>query len=109
MRAKEIPELCGNRAGDHEVVDRHQLVDPGIEPVDSLLGLTGRTMSVSAGPVDPIRIRAVFTGAYDRSQRLGPALDDCSYHLFVIARYPLTKGVQIRLSVGKENITYGHW
>jgi hypothetical protein len=109
MRAKEIPELCWNRAGDHEVVDWHQLVHPGIEPIDSLLGLTGRTMSVSAGSEDPIGIGAVFTGAYDRSQRFGPALDDCSNYLFVIARHPLAKGVQIRLSVGKENITYGHW
>ena len=98
----------GNRTGDHEVMDRHQLIRPGIEPIDSLLGLAGRTMSVSAGPEDPISSGAVFTGAYDGSQRFGPALDDCSNNLFVIARHPLAKGVQIRLSVGKEKITYGH-
>ncbi len=48
MRAEEIPELRGNCIGIHEVVNGHQPVHPCIEPVDSLLTLTGRTMAVAA-------------------------------------------------------------
>ena len=108
MRTEEIPELSGNRAGNHEVMNRHQLIHSGIEPVDSLLTLTSWAMAVSAGSEDLIGIRAVFTGAYDRSQLRCSTLDDCLYHFFVIGRHPPAKGVQIRLPMGKEQNSGPH-
>ena len=108
MRANEIPELCGDRTGNHEVVNRHQSVDSGIEPFDSLLALTRWAVAVAARSENPVGIRTIFTGTYDGSQLRCPALDDCPYHLFVIARHPSGKGYQIRLAVGEKYITYGH-
>jgi hypothetical protein len=109
MRPEEIPEGGGNCTSDHEVVNGHQLIYPGIEPLGCLLALTGRTMAVTARSENQIGIRAVFTGAYDGPKIRCPALDDCLYHLLVRAKHSLAKGIQIRFAVGKEHITHGHW
>ena len=108
MRAEKVPEFGGDGTGDHEVVNRHQLVDTGIVPVDGYITLTCGAVAVAAGSEDPIDVGTVFTGADDRSQRFGSTLDDCPYHFFVIGWHSLFKGVQIRFAVGEEHITYGY-
>ena len=60
MGAEEIPELGGNRTGNHEVGNGQEPVHTGIEPRNSLLTLTGGTVAVTTRSEDSIGIRAVF-------------------------------------------------
>ena len=46
----EITKGGGHGEGDHEMVNRHKLLETAIEPLGGFLTLAGRTVPVTTGP-----------------------------------------------------------
>ena len=107
VAADEGVELLGDGEGDEEMVSWHLPLHLFIEPLMSLLVLTGGAVAVSAGAEEEMAFAAVLTLIESGSEGLGSTVDDGTDDLEVIVGHGPCVAMDIVWAVGSEDVVDG--
>jgi len=107
VAADEGVELLGEGEGDQEMVSWHLPLHLFMEPLMSLLVLTGGAVAVSAGAEEEMGFSTLLTLIEGGSKGLGSTVDDGTDDLEVIAGHGLCVAVDILWAVGSEDVVDG--
>jgi len=104
VAADEGVELLGDGEGDEEMVSWHLPLHLFMEPLMSLLVLTGGAVTVSAGAEEEMGFTTLLTLIESGSEGLGSTVDDGTDDLEVIAGHGVFVPFHVLRAVGSEDV-----